>query len=116
MRVFILVLLSAFFLSGCTGSAEMEESYEEGYNDGYEDGVSAGREEEREAIYEELLENGIIREIELVYLSMDGSNVFHGYYCEKADHSKEVEKSIAESWGYVPCEECGGDGVHTYAD
>lgn len=117
MKRMLVSLLLIFALTGCVyvdDDNNYDVGYDAGYDEGYDDGISDGKSLGREEVYEELVEEGVLRETEIVYLSNDGENIFHNFYCKQADHEKEIERSIAESRGYLPCKSCGGDGFRAY--
>lgn len=118
MKRLLVSLLLVLSLTGCAyvdDDNNYDIGYDAGYDEGYNDGIFDGKSLGREEVYQELVDEGVLRETELVYLSNNGEEVFHNFYCEQADHEKEIERSIAESWGYLPCESCGGDGFRAYA-
>lgn len=117
MKRLLLPLLMVSILTGCSyvdDGNDYDVGYDAGYEAGYDDGIFDGKNLGREEVYDELVDEGILRETEIVYLSIDGEEVFHGFYCERANHDQEIERFIVESWGYLPCESCGGDGDRVY--
>lgn len=113
---FLLILSVFVLLTSCDeNSKTYDDGYEEGCKDGYESGYEIGYEDGRNDVYSELVDDGILKKVEIVFPSSDGSKIYHSYYCDKADHDMEIYREIAEENGFVPCDECGGDGFVAYA-
>lgn len=87
------------------------EGYEYGYGKGYDNGLSDGEGKYFDSLDEEMrysarLEDYLEFYENLICLTVDGDNTYHGYWhVEEMDYSI-LEKDVAESKGYTPCEKC----------
>ncbi|MGM9640544.1 MAG: hypothetical protein ACI3V3_04180 [Faecousia sp.] len=115
-RLFLFLMATFMLLPSCYESAKTyDDGYEEGYSHGHESGYEIGYEEGQQDLYRELVDDGILKKVEIVFLSSDGSKIYHSFYCDKANHDIEVYRETAEENGFVPCDECGGNGFGAYA-
>lgn len=114
--IWILAILTAI-LAGCGYSKEqLEGEYSSGYEEGYDNGFEDGKTEGWNEALAELESDGILKQEEYVFLSNDGTDTYHMRYCRLANWDiGEVPLWVVKSWGYTPCQECGGEGELLYA-